>query len=145
MVEIPAHWEMRRIKNVVDMKVSNVDKHVREGESPVRLCNYSDVYKNDRITARMSFMEATATAKEIERFRLKPDDVLITKDSEVWNEIAIPALVEYAAEDLVCGYHLALLRPRDMFLTPDYSPHKHKMNIPARHVEQDQGVAGHLQ
>ena len=118
--EIPVHWEVHRIKNVVDTKVSNVDKHVREGELPVRLCNYSDVYKNDRITGRISFMEATATAKEVERFRLKPDDILITKDSEVWNEIAIPALVEYVAEDLVCGYHLALLRPREMFLSGGY-------------------------
>ena len=27
----------------------------------------------------------------------------------------------------------------------DYSRCKHKTSIPARHVEQDQGVAGHLQ
>ena len=118
--EIPVHWGVYRIKNVVDMKLSNVDKHVREGELPVRLCNYNDVYKNDRITARISYMEATATVKEIERFRLKPGDVLITKDSEVWNDIANPALVEYAAEDLLCGYHLALLRPREMFLSGGY-------------------------
>ena len=109
---IPAHWAVRRIRNVVDMRVSNVDKHTKEGELPVRLCNYVDVYKNDRITEHLSFMRATATEKEIERFRLEPGDVLITKDSESWNEIGIPALVEYTADDLICGYHLALLRPR---------------------------------
>jgi type I restriction enzyme S subunit len=102
------------------MRVSNVDKHTKEGELPVRLCNYVDVYKNDQITERLSFMRATATAEEIERFRVESGDVLITKDSEIWNDIGIPALVEYTAEDLVCGYHLALLRPAKSLLSGDY-------------------------
>lgn len=59
-------------------------------------------------------MRATATNEEVERFRLQLEDVLITKDSEDWNDIGVPALVEYAATDLVCGYHLAILRPRQM-------------------------------
>jgi len=109
--EVPDHWEVRRLRNVAKMRVSNVDKHTKEGEVPVRLCNYVDVYKNDRITDRVSFMRATATPKEIERFRLEPGDVLITKDSEAWNDIGVPALVEYTSPDVVCGYHLALLRP----------------------------------
>ena len=117
---IPAHWAVLRIRNVVDMRVSNVDKHTKEGELPVRLCNYVDVYKNDRITEHLSFMRATATEKEIERFRLEPGDVLITKDSESWNEIGIPALVEYTADDLICGYHLALLRPQKASLDGGY-------------------------
>ena len=33
--------------------------------------NYVAVYKNDRITQEMSFMRATASRDEIERFRLK--------------------------------------------------------------------------
>lgn len=109
--EVPVHWETRRLRTLADMRVSNVDKHAKEGEHPVRLCNYIDVYKNDRIRPDMSFMRATASTEEITRFRLQPGDVLITKDSEVWNDIGVPAVVEQAAEDLVCGYHLALLRP----------------------------------
>ena len=93
------------------MRVSNVDKHINDNELPIRLCNYVDVYRNDRITESVTFMRATATADEIDRFRLEQGDVLITKDSEVWNDIGVPALVEYTAADLVCGYHLALLRP----------------------------------
>jgi type I restriction enzyme S subunit len=38
-------------------------------------------------------------------------DVLITKDSEAWDDIGVPALVVESADDLVSGYHLALLRP----------------------------------
>jgi len=118
--QVPAHWEVLRTRNVVDMKVSNVDKHSKEGELPVRLCNYVNVYKNGRITENLSFMRATATFEEVVRFRLEIDDVLITKDSETWNDIGIPALVEYVADDLVCGYHLALLRPRKKVLNGSY-------------------------
>ena len=93
------------------MRVSNVDKHTEEGETPVRLCNYVDVYKNDRITQSMSFMNATASESEVERFHLQRGDVLITKDSEAWDDIGVPALVTESADNLLSGYHLALLRP----------------------------------
>ena len=118
--DVPAHWEVRRLRHAVNMRVSNVDKHSKEGELPVRLCNYVDVYKNDRITERVPFMRATAKATEIDRFRLEIGDVLITKDSEVWNDIGVPAFVEYSAKDLVCGYHLALLRSMKSVLNGAY-------------------------
>ena len=114
--DVPAHWEVRRLRTVAEMRVSNVDKHTKEDEFPVRLCNYVDVYKNDRITQEMSFMKATASRDEIERFRLKQDDVLITKDSEAWDDIGVPALVTEPADDLISGYHLALLRPLKQML-----------------------------
>jgi type I restriction enzyme S subunit len=110
--QVPEHWEVRRQRHIVEMRVSNVDKHSNEGELPVRLCNYVNAYKNERITAGLSFMRATATPEEITRFGLKLGDVLITKDSETWDDIGVPSLVEYSAPDLICGYHLALLRPR---------------------------------
>jgi len=118
--EVPEHWGVLRLRNVAEMRVSSVDKHTEDDEQPVRLCNYVDVYKNDRIRDRMTFMHATASVDEIERFRLQIGDVLITKDSEAWNDIGVPALVEESANDLVCGYHLALLRPFRDRLYGDY-------------------------
>ena len=118
--EVPAHWKVRRLRYVMDMRVSNVDKHAKEDEEPVRLCNYVDVYKNDYINERMNFMQATAADEEIERFRLEKDDVLITKDSETWDDIGVPALVTKPATDLISGYHLALLRPRTDELAGGY-------------------------
>ena len=118
--DIPAHWEVRRLQNVIDMRVSNVDKHVREDEEPVRLCNYVDVYTNDYINEQINFMQATATDQEIDRFRLEKDDVLITKDSETWDDIGVPALVTNPSTDLISGYHLAMLRPRTDELSGGY-------------------------
>ena len=115
---VPTHWEMRRLRTVAEMRVSNVDKHSREDESPVRLCNYVDVYKNDHITQAMPFMGATASRDEIERFRLELGDVLITKDSEAWDDIGVPSLVVESADDLLSGYHLAILRPFKEIIGP---------------------------
>ena len=109
--DVPSHWKVRRLRTTAKMRVSNVDKHVREGEPLVRLCNYVDVYNHDYISQQIDFMRATATCKEIEQFRLAKGDVLITKDSEAWDDIGVPAVVTEPAEDLISGYHLALLRP----------------------------------
>lgn len=96
---------------MVDYVVSNVDKVPADDEIPVRLCNYTDVYNNEFITPAIEFMQATATEEEIAKFGLRVDDVAITKDSESWDDIGVPALVRATASDLVCGYHLALLHP----------------------------------
>ena len=109
--DVPAHWQNRRLRSVIEMRVSNVDKHTKDGETPIRLCNYVDVYYNYTITNDLSFMRATASPSEIERFRLQRNDVVITKDSETWDDIAVPALVTDPPNDLICGYHLAILRP----------------------------------
>ncbi len=110
--ELPAHWEVRRLKECANVWLSNVDKKSVEGEPEVRLCNYVDVYYHDRIHGEMEFMTATATPAQVRRFSLREGDVLITKDSETWTDIAVPALVTEDLADVVCGYHLALIRPK---------------------------------
>ncbi|MFH1672850.1 MAG: restriction endonuclease subunit S [Pseudomonadota bacterium] len=115
--ESPEHWEERRLRNIVELRVSNVDKHSKDGEIPVRLCNYTDVYKNSVITTDMPFMAATATPEEIAAFHIRVGDVLITKDSEDWQDIGVPAVVVQTADDIVCGYHLAILRPKTDFIS----------------------------
>lgn len=114
--EIPKDWKVFRLKNCCDMIVSNVDKHSKANEIPVRLCNYVDVYKNDFITKSLMFMHATASYDEIQRYRILIDDVLITKDSEDWRDIGVPSLVKYSEDRLLCGYHLAILRPKRFVL-----------------------------
>ena len=112
----PKGWQTKKIKFLADIQTSNVDKITNEDEEPIRLCNYTDVYYNDRITPHLNFMEASATAKEIERFTLKAGQVLITKDSEGWDDIGIPALVTEDIPGVLCGYHLAIFSPRDVEL-----------------------------
>ena len=110
--EIPAHWTVGRVKECAAVWLSNVDKKVAEGEPRVRLCNYTDVYYHERIDSQLDFMQATARPEQVRRFSLKRGDVLITKDSETWTDIAVPAVVTEDLPDVLCGYHLALIRPK---------------------------------
>lgn len=109
--EIPSHWDFKKLKFNASVQFSNVDKKSEEAEQSVRLCNYVDVYYNDFITPDMDFMEATASPEEIRKFQLKVGDVIVTKDSEEWDDIAIPAYVTFELPDVICGYHLAQIRP----------------------------------
>lgn len=107
---IPAHWKIGRLKFLASARTSPVDKHIKDDEIPVRLCNYIDVYNNEFINSDIDFMTATATTAEIERFKIKAGDVFITKDSESWNDIAVPAMVKEDFDDVLCGYHLSIIR-----------------------------------
>ena len=112
IAKLPDRWEAKPLRSVADYTVSNVDKSMSKDEIPVRLCNYTDVYHNEFITLGLEFMKVTASKGEIAKFRLSIGDIVITKDSESWDDIGVPAFVQETADDLVCGYHLALLRPR---------------------------------
>ena len=109
--QIPAHWKTKKLKFLSTVQPSNVDKKTVEGEVPVVLCNYTDVYKNEYIDSRLSFMSATATREEVEKFSVSTGDVIITKDSETPHDIAVPACVSEEIEGLVCGYHLTQVKP----------------------------------
>lgn len=109
--EVPAHWKVLRLKHACSVFPSNVDKHSRDDEPIVRLCNYTDVYYNERITADMPFMEATASEDQVAKFSLKAGDTVITKDSETADDIAISAYVPDDLPGVVCGYHLSMVRP----------------------------------
>lgn len=113
-------WRSVRLGAVASTRVSNVDKHTLEGEPVVRLCNYVDVYKNETIHPNMPFMVATASTQQLKEFALQDGDTIITKDSETADDIGVPAYVSAAAADLVCGYHLAILRPVPTKVHPKY-------------------------
>ena len=109
--EVPSHWKLRRVKHIATISPSNVDKKKYDGQEEVRLANYVDVYYNDRITEKLELMAATASENEIAKFSLKAGDLIITKDSETWDDIAVSAFVPATMEGVVCGYHLTLIRP----------------------------------
>jgi len=108
----PQEWSIRRLSDVTDIRVSNVDKKRISGERPVLLCNYMDVLNNDYVHNQIEFMKATATESEMRKFALKAQDVIITKDSETREEIAECCVVIEDLENVVCGYHLAILGPK---------------------------------
>ncbi len=108
---IPEHWKVKKLKYLAKINLSNVDKKSNENEDTVKLCNYVDVYYNDYITKEIDFLIATASHEQKQKFALKKGDVLLTKDSETWDDIAVPACVANDLDNVICGYHLAHIRP----------------------------------
>lgn len=109
--DVPEGWEVTKLKFTAAITPSNIDKKSYEDELPISLCNYTDVYYNETITPEIEFMAATASREQIRKFSLKQHDVIITKDSEDPNDIAVPSLVTETMDSVVCGYHLTMLRP----------------------------------
>jgi len=52
-------WEQRTLIDIGDVIISNVDKKTKSDETPVRLCNYTDVYYNHFIRRDRAFMLAS--------------------------------------------------------------------------------------
>jgi len=109
--EIPRHWEVNRLKYIAEILPSNVDKHIYPDEIQVRLCNYTDVYYNDYITVDTVLEKGSCNEREFTKFVLRKGDVIITKDSETPDDIGVPTLVKEDLDNVVCGYHLTMIRP----------------------------------
>ncbi|MBO7082602.1 MAG: restriction endonuclease subunit S [Bacteroidales bacterium] len=106
-----------KLRELATVDISSVDKKTKEGEKPVRLCNFTDVYKNWAIRSHMydSFMKATAKQKDIDKFSIRKGLVAITKDSETRDDIGIPTYIADDFNDVVLGYHCALITPHENF------------------------------
>lgn len=132
---LPPGWAERALDSVASVRLSNVDKKTTPGEQSVRLCNYTDVYYNDWILESLDLMRATATDSEVRRFGLQAGDVLITKDSEAWDDIGVPAYVPKNLNGVVCGYHLALIRADKSLVDGQYLAYAMNSRSVARQLE----------
>lgn len=107
---------MRKIRlgDIANVDISGIDKKTKEGESAVRLCNFTDVYYNWAITKNMynGLMHASASDSDIKTFSLCKGQVAITKDSETRDDIGVATYIADDFDDVVLGYHCALITPR---------------------------------
>ena len=111
-----------KLGDIANIEISGVDKKCIAGEFPVRLCNFVDVYRNWAITSEMAanFMEATARQTEINKFTIKKGQVVLTKDSETRDDIGISTYIADDFDDVVLGYHNALITPNPKLLNGKY-------------------------
>ncbi len=114
--------EIVKLGSIADVKISGVDKKTKEGEIPVRLCNFVDVYYNWAVTVDLysSFMTASAKTAEIEKFSLSKGQVAITKDSETRFDIGVSTYIADDFDAVVLGYHCALITPDQSLLNGKY-------------------------
>lgn len=108
--EIPAHWETNQLRHVASIRVSTVDKTQEDGERLVQCVGTKHVFNSPGIGDGMDFEMVSATPKELREFSLHRGDVVVTKDSVVPDNIAAVSIVEEELADVVCGYHMAIVR-----------------------------------
>ena len=111
-----------KLSDVAKVEISGVDKKTKEGEMSVKLCNFTDVYHNWTITKNLenSFMQASANANEIRRFSIKKGQVAFTKDSEKRDDIGIATYIADDFDNVILGYHCALITPDDSKVSGAY-------------------------
>jgi len=111
-----------KLSDVAKVEISGVDKKTKEGEMSVKLCNFTDVYHNWAITKNLenSFMQASANANEIRRFSIKKGQVAFTKDSEKRDDIGIATYIADDFDNVILGYHCALIIPDDSKVSGAY-------------------------
>ena len=111
-----------KLGDIATVEISGVDKKITDGEKEIRLCNFVDVYYNWAITIAQhdSFMLATARPNEISKFQLKKGQVALTKDSETHDDIGISTYIADDFEDVILGYHCALISPNKDILDGRY-------------------------
>mgnify|MGYP002942734451 CR=1 FL=1 len=102
-----------KLADIAKIEISGVDKKTIEGEIPVRLCNFVDVYHNWAITKDKAehFMLASAKQAEIDKCSIAKGQVAITKDSETRDDIGIATYFADDFDNVVLGYHCALITP----------------------------------
>ena len=61
----------------------------------------------------MDLRKGSCSEDEYNKFKLNKGDVIITKDSESPTDIGVPSLVNDDFENVVCGYHLSIIKPFD--------------------------------
>ena len=114
--------DKQKLGDIATVEISGVDKKTKDDEQEIRLCNFVDVYYNWAITTAQhdGFMFATARPNEISKFQLKKGQVALTKDSETRDDIGVPTYIADDFDDVILGYHCALITPNKDILDGRY-------------------------
>lgn len=132
------------MSEVATIAMSNVDKKTKEGETPVKLCNFVDVYRNWAITKDLipTLMSATAKPQEIEKFTLSKGQVALTKDSETRDDIGIATYIADNMDNVLLGYHCAVLTPNSALVDSKYLNAYMHSNIVHKYFENNASGSG---
>ena len=109
--EFSEEWEEVKLGDIGEFKTSSVDKKIREDEQQVKLLNYMDVYKNNKIDSNYkNFQKITATEQQIKTNNLIKGDIVFTPSSETPNDIGRSAVILEDLEYTLYSYHLVRFR-----------------------------------
>lgn len=122
-------WTTKSLGQIGEIKSAGVDKNIIEGERPVRLLNFTDVFNRSFIYSKELNHWVTAPAAKALSCDIKKGDVFFTPSSETRNEAGIPAVAAENIDDCCYSYHVVRFRLKEewdlsfkayIFTTPEF-------------------------
>lgn len=103
-------WEEVRLGAVGDISSAGVDKKTIDGETKVRLLNFVDVFRREKIFNHELIQEVTAPKDKINKCNVKKGDIFFTPSSETREELAMSSVAYEDMEGVVYSYHIVRFR-----------------------------------
>lgn len=104
-------WPRTKIADLGTIRSAGVDKKEVEGEKAVRLLNYVDVLRRDRIFSDELDHWVTAPDRQVDNCDIKKGDVFFTPSSETREDIGHSAVAAEDIPDAAYSYHIVRFRP----------------------------------
>jgi len=106
-------WKSCRLGDIGEIKSAGVDKKIVEGEAPVRLLNFTDVFKKTFIFADEINHWVTAPYSKVDGCSVLKGDVFFTPSSETRDEVGMSAVVAADIESCCYSYHIVRFRIKE--------------------------------
>ncbi|MBS1049742.1 restriction endonuclease subunit S [Gluconobacter japonicus] len=103
-------WKTRTLGEIGEISSAGVDKKIVDGEEPIRLLNFTDVFKRTFIYSDDLHQWVTAPSVKVQKCNVKKGDVFFTPSSETRNDIAFSAVSAENMQGCCYSYHVVRLR-----------------------------------
>lgn len=112
-VRFSSEWKTCRLGDIGEIKSAGVDKKSVEGEMPVRLLNFTDVFKKTFIFSNEINHWVTAPYSKVDGCSVLKGDVFFTPSSETRDEVGMSAVVASHIESCCYSYHIVRFRIKE--------------------------------
>ncbi|MGG7055500.1 restriction endonuclease subunit S, partial [Nitrosomonas sp. ANs5] len=109
-VRFSGAWKTARLGQIGEIKSAGVDKKIVKDETPVRLLNFTDVFKRSFIYSNELNHWVTAPESKVVGCNVVQGDVFFTPSSETRNEAGIPAVAVEDIPNCCYSYHVVRFR-----------------------------------
>lgn len=110
LTRFSAPWVEKKIYEIGKLTGSGVDKKNVVGEQSIRLINFLDVFREDRIFNKNLHFWTTASDNKIKTCNVLQGDVFFTPSSEMPYDIALSAVAMESMDSVCHSYHIYRLR-----------------------------------
>lgn len=119
--EIPAHWEVKKLKYLADGSLVNgLFKKKENFGTGYKLVNVFDIYRDNFLVDYNSLDRVEADEDEVKKYGVQPGDIFFVRSSLKLEGVGRSVCALEVAEPTVFECHVVRARPRQELITPKY-------------------------